>query len=213
MNVESIQIVQPQEYNPNGDRAFNQWTRSHEDICEYENQLRIGSKPMKYYVNQLNSPQMNAFREFTTVGNQQVYNVQNNYEHSVPTRLNPIYQTYVFPYSTTPGLSLQNPSREYADTESNLRFGTNLRNKKSAVATSEIDYNRWNYVSGETVQNAGQYGQVVGGSFQANSQGMDRDGFFDYKAQNNVIFANSAYPYFGLSSRNEIHNFASLNSC
>lgn len=209
MNAPDIQVVQPKQYNPNGDRAFNLWTRSHDDTCEYENQLRIGSKPMKYYVNQLNTPQMNPFTEFTVIGNQQVYNVQNNYQTPVPTRLNPIYQTYVFPYSTTPNLAQAAPSMMYADTESNLRFGANLRNKKSSVATSEIDFNRWDYVSAETVQNAGQFG----GSFQANAQGIDRDGFFDYKHQNNVLFANSAWPYFGISSRNQLHNFQEINNC
>lgn len=205
MNVQDIQLVQADQYNPNGNRAYNQWTRSHEDICEYENQLRVGSKPMKYYVNQLNTPQSNPFTEFTTVGNQQVYNVQNSFEHALPTRLNPIYQTYVFPYSTTPNLGQAAPSREYADTESNLRFGTNLRNKKSAVATSEVEYNRWDFVSAETVQSAGQ--------FQPNGQGIDRDGFFDYKAQNNVLFGNSAWPNGGISSRNQLHNFMNVNSC
>jgi hypothetical protein len=209
MNVPDIQLVQANQYNPNAGRAYNQWTRNHDDTCEYENQLRVGSKPMKYYVNQLNSPQMNPFTEFTTVGNQQVYNVQNNFEHALPTRLNPLYQTYVFPYSTTPFLGQSAPSREYADTESNLRFGTDLRSKKSAVTTSEVEYNRWNFVSAETVQNAGQFG----GSFQSNAQGIDRDGFFNYKAQNNVLFANSAFPYFGISSRNELHNYQNINNC
>jgi len=213
LNVEPVQIVQESQFNPNGNRAYNQWTRSHEDVCEYENQLRIGSKPMKYYVNQLNSPQMNPFMEFTVIGNQQVYNVENNYQHAVPTRLNPIYQTYVFPYSTTPNLGQASPSMMYSDTESNLRFGTNLRNKKSAVAISEIDYNRWDNVSAETVQQAGQFGQISNGRFQANSQGIDRDGFFDHNGWNNVLFANSAWPYFGISSRNQLHNYMNINSC
>ena len=213
MNAPDIQVVQQSQYNPNGNRSFNAWTRSHDDTCEYENQLRIGSKPMKYYVNQLNSPQINPFTEFTTVGNQQVYNVQNNFQTPVPTRLNPIYQTYVFPYSTTPNLGQASPSMMYSDTESNLRFGTNIRNKKSAVTLSEIDYNRWDPgVSAETVQNAGQFTQV-GGAFQPNSQGIDRDGFFDYKGQNNVIFGNSSFPYFGMSSRNQLHNFMQINNC
>jgi hypothetical protein len=205
LNVEKVQIVQPEQYNPNGDRSFNLWTRSHSDVCEYENQLRVGSKPIKYYVNQLNTPQNNPFMDYTTVGNQQVYNVQNNYQTPVPTRLNPIYQTYVFPYSTTPNLGQASPSMMYSDTESNLRFGNNLRNKKSAIDLSAIDYNRWDYVSAETVQNGGQ--------FQPNSQGIDRDGFFDYKAQNNVLFGNSAWPYFGISSRNQLHNAMDINSC
>ena len=216
MNPPDIQVVQGSQYNPNSGRAYNLWTRSHEDTCEYENQLRIGSKPMKYYVNQLNSPQMNPFMEFTVVGNQQVYNVQNNFQTPLPTRLNPIYQTYVFPYSTTPNLSQQAPSMLYADTESNLRWGTDLRQKKSSVTLSEIDYNRWEPgVSAQTVQNAGQFLGLnsVGGSLQANAQGIDRDGYFDYRSQNNVIFGNSSFPYFGMSSRNQLHNFLLINNC
>lgn len=201
------------QYNPNGDRAYNQWTRSHDDTCEYENQLRIGSKPMKYYVNQLNSPQMNPFMEFTVVGNQQVYGIQNNYQTPLPTRLNPIYQTYVLPYSTTPNLGQVAPSMMYSETESNMRFGTDVRQKKSSVSLSEVDYNRWNYVDPQTVQQAGQFGNLVGGRFQANSQGIDRDGFYDYKGWNNVLFANSAWPYFGISSRNELHNYMDINKC
>ncbi len=198
-----------QQHDPNRGRAFNQWTRNHDDLCEYENQERVGSKPMKYFVNQLNTPQGNQFTEFTTVGNQQVYGIQNNFEHSLPTRLNPLYQTYVFPYSTTPFLGQSAPSREYTDTESNLRFGNNVRNKKSAVASSELDFNRWDFVSAETVQNAGQFG----GSFQSNAQGMARDNQIDYKSQNNILFGNGAWPHFGISSRNELHNYQQINKC
>lgn len=193
-------------YNPNQDRAFNQLTSLHYDTCTYENELRIGSKPMKYYVNQFNSPQINPFTEFTTVGNQQVYGVQNNYEHPLPTRLNPIYQTYVFPYSTTPFLGQTAPSREYADTQSNLRFGTNERPKKSATLLSEVDYNRYEFnVDPQTVQNAGQF--IKGG------QGIDRDGYFMYNKQNNILFANSAFPPGGISSRNQLHNYVVKNNC
>lgn len=203
---------QPNQYQPNGNRAMNQLTSNKYDTCEYENQLRIGSKPMKYFVNQLNTPQMNPFTEFTVIGNQQVYNVQNSFEHALPTRLNPVYQTYVFPYNTTPNLAQAAPSMMYSDTDSNLRFGTDLRQKKSAVVLSEIDYNRWEPgVNAETVQNSGQFN--VGGKFQANSQGIDRDGFFDYKGQNNVLFANSAWPNGGISSRNQLHNFQDINQC
>jgi hypothetical protein len=194
-------------YSPNKERAFNQLTSIHYDVCTYENELRIGSKPMKYFVNQLNTPQVNPFTEFTVVGNQQVYNVQNNYENPLPTRLNPIYQTYVFPYSTTPFLAQQSPSRDYADTQSNLRFGTNNRDKKSAVLVSEIDYNRWApNVDARTVQNAGQF-------ILSNAQGIDRDGYYSPEVQNNVLFANSSWPVGGISSRNQLHNFVLKNGC
>lgn len=214
MNDPTIGLVQEDQYNPNLNRAFNQLTSTLYDTCTMENQLRVGSKPMKYYVNQFNSPQSNPFMEFTTIGNQQVYNVQNSYQTPLPTRLNPIYQSYVFPYSTSPFLGQQSPAREYADTDSNLRFGTNLRDKKSSVVLSEVDFNRWDFVAPETVQNAGNFG----GAFQSNGQGMNRDGigrdgYYDYKAQNNVLFANSAWPYFGISSRNELHNQIDINRC
>lgn len=208
---ENVDDIGALSFNPNKDRAFNLWTRSHEDVCEVSNSLRIGSKPMKYYVNQLNTPQSNPFMEFTTIGNQRVYNVDNDYQRPLPTRLNPLYQTYVLPYSTTPNLAQAAPSMMYSDTESNLRFGTDIRPKKSAVILSEIDYNQWNPgVSAETVQNAGQF---QGGAFQANAQGIDRDGFYDYKHQNNVLFANGAFPYFGISSRNELHNISDTKGC
>jgi len=200
-----IQLVQPEQYNPNSNRSFNQWTRSHDDVCEYENQLRIGSKPMKYYVNTFNSPQTNPFMEFTTVGNQQVYNVENNYQRSLPTRLNPIYQTYVFPYATTPFYGQSAPAMQYADTDSNLRFGTNLRDKKSAIPSSEIDYNRYQPNIEGTVQNAGQ--------FIAQGRGIDKEGYYDYKAQNNTIWQNSATPWGGISSRNQLHNEQTLRNC
>lgn len=195
-------------FDPNVNRAYNQYTRTHDDVCEYENQLVMGSKPIKYFVNQLNSPQSVDFMEFTPVGNQQVYGVQNTYDHALPTRLNALDQLYVFPYSTSPYLGQASPSREYADTDSNLRFGTDIRSKKSAVAASEIDYNRWDFVDAQTVQNSGQFG-----SFQSSGQGIDRDLYFDYKAQNNVLFANSAFPYFGISSRNELYNSSAMNGC
>ncbi len=198
------------EYSINSGRAFNQWTRSHEDTCEYENQLRIASKPMKYYVNQFNTPQVNPFLEYTTVGNQKQYNVQNEFQYPLPSRLNPIYPTYVLPLSTSPNYGATAPSMMYSDTESMLRLGSVSHEKKSAVSDSEIEYNRWDIVDPHTVQNAGQF--AIGGVIQASAQGMERKDF-DPFVQNNVLFANSAFPYYGISSRNELHNFMEINKC
>lgn len=206
---ESSKIFGPP-YNPNADRTFNQLTNVHYDTCSYENELRIGSKPMKYYVNQFNSPQINPFTEFTIVGNQKQYNVSNMYDHPMPTRLNPIYPTYVFPYPTSPTLGQQNPSREYANTETMLRFGTDLRALKSAADLSSVDYNRWEpNVSEITVQNAGQ--DLPG--LVRTQQPIGKDGYYNMNYPNNVLFANSTFPYFGISSRNELHNYVQLNNC
>lgn len=199
-------------YDVNVNRSFNQFTKISYDICSYENSLRLGSKPMKYYVNQLNTPQSNPFMEFTQIGNQRVYNVENEYQRSLPTRLNGLPQTYVFPHLTTPNLAQASPSMIYADTESNLRFGSDLKPKKSAVSLSEVDYNQWNPgVNSVTVQNAGQFN--VGAALQSNAQGIDRDGFYDYKGQNNVIFGNSSFPQSGISSRNQLYNMSQVNDC
>lgn len=219
----------PEQYNVNGNRAFNQFTRNHYDVCEYENELRIGSKPMKYYVNQLNTPQTNTFQEFTVIGNQKQYNVRNDYERPLPTRLNPIYPSYVLPYQTTPYLANTAPSREYTDTSTNLRFGNDsFREKKSSVALGEIDLNRWNIgVSEETVQNAGQFNPDIPGAKMQQSMGsvgggiwsnrdesnIKSDGYYNPYASNNVLFANSAWPPGGISSRNQMHNYMNINNC
>lgn len=195
-------------YDPNGDRSFNQFTRTHYDVCNYENQLRLGARPIKYVVNQYNNPQVNPFMMYTEIGNQKTYNVENMYDRALPTRLNPLNEVYVFPYSTTPFLGALNASREYSDTESNLRYGTYLRDKKSAVDIGQVDYARWDPgVSDVTVQNAGQFGN---GKMQ---QPIGKDGFFDYSSQNNVLFMNSAVPFGGISSRNQLHNFVATNNC
>ena len=229
--------IPTQENKPNLGRTFNQFTRSHYDTCEYETQLRVGSKPMKYYVNQLNSPQVNPFTDFTVIGNKKQFDVRNDYERPLPSRLNALPQSYVLPYATTPFLANAHSAREYSNTESNLRFGSDLREKKSALALGEVDYNRWDSgVNEVTVQNAGQFnmknttndspkifnidknGMMPGAKIQNSlatvpNDLVERENVFDYKEQNNVIFANSAWPYFGISSRDLLHNASQLNNC
>lgn len=190
--------------------TFNQWTRVYDDNCNEENRLRLASKPMKYYVNQYNSPQVDPFQEYSIVGNQKTYGVRNEFERPIPTRLNPIYPSQVEPFPTTGFLGLTNPSRMYADTSAELRWGNELRSKPSEVALSEKDYNRWSPgVDSQTVQNAGQFSSVAGGSLQQPGP----EGYYNYTEQNNVIFTNSATPYFGLDTRNLLRNVVSLSNC
>jgi hypothetical protein len=189
--------------------SFNQWTRIRDDNCNEENRLRIGSKPMKYYVNQYNSPQTDPFQEYSVIGNQKAYGVRNEFERAMPTRLNPIYPVQVEPYLTTPFLGQTNPNRMYDETSGALRWGSDLRNKKSENSLAEKDYNRYQPgVASQTVQNAGQFA-MVGGALQA----PGRDGYYDYNTENNIIFSNSATPYFGLSTRDLLHNLVNLSGC
>lgn len=194
--------------------TFNQWTRIYDDNCNEENRLKIGSKPMKYYVNMYNSPQMSPFMEYTVIGGQKQYNVRNDFERAIPTRLNPVYDVSVLPYNTTPFLGQANENRIYTDTSSVLRWGSDLRNQKSITAISERDYNRWvPNVNPETVQNAGQFGAKRQNAIGTIEQNTDENGFYDPLAQNNVLFMNSAVPYFGISSRNLLHNIVDVSGC
>ncbi len=198
--------------NNNYNRAFLQNTGIKNDICSMQNQQLISSKPMKYYVNEYNSPQVNSFETYSVVGNQKVFNVRNEYERPIPSRLNPIYPVYTEPYSTTPFLGNVSSDRSHVDTDTNLRWGSNLRPKNSESSLGEKDYNRWSPgVNDYIVQNAGQF---PGGAMQ---QAIGEDGLYNYTAQNNVIFGNSALPGgstgFGISSRNILHNYQMMNDC
>lgn len=195
----------PNEYNPNGDRAYNQWTRSYDDTCRYANQALLASKPMKYYVNQLNSPQTDPFMNFTEIGNQKAYGVSNEYDRPIPSRLNPLYPTQVAPYPTSPNLAQPYQARMYNDTGSDLRWGKDIRDKKSAVDLGSITLNRWDFIDPALVQNAGQ--------FNSRLQNVGPGEYYNYTAQNNTLFGNSAFPYFGMSSRNQLHNAVQLYGC
>jgi len=204
--------ARPQDYTYNSKEdwrapSYNQWTRIYDDNCSEQNRLRIGSKPMKYFVNEYNSPEVDPFMNFTVIGNQKQYDVKNDYERSIPTRLNPLYPVSILPYNTTPFVGSANVDRQYVDTSSNLRWGSDIKNMKSQNGTTEVDFNRWAPgVDAYTVQNAGQFaGMKV--------QQAGPDGYYDYSEQNNVILYNSAVPYFGISSRNLLHNVVDLSGC
>jgi len=192
--------------------TFNMWTRIYDDNCNEENRLRIASKPMKYYVNQYNSPQVDPFIQYSIIGNQKQYDVRNEYERPVPTRLNPIYPTQVEPYPTSPFLGSNNPDRTYVDTSDALRWSREMgiKSLKSETALSEKNYNRWDFVDTETVQNAGQFN--LGSKLQT-AGSVGKDGYYRYDTPNHVIMGNGAAPYFGLSSRNLLHNISDLTNC
>lgn len=194
--------------------TFNQWTKIHDDNCNEANRLRIGAKPMKYYINQYNSPQFEPFMQYSIVGNQKQYNVRNEFERPEPTRLNPIYPSQVTPYPTSPFLGQNYPDRMYVDTDDALRWSRDsaIRNKKTANDNSAKNYNRWDFVDAATVQNAGQF--QFGAKLQSNGRfDLDKDGYYKYTGDNHVIMGNGAVPYFGLSSRNLLHNIVDLSGC
>lgn len=198
--------------------SFNQWTRIYDDNCNEENRLRIGSKPMKYFANEFASPQVAPFMTYTTIGGQKQYDVRNDYERPIPTRLNPMYEVSVLPYNTTPFLGAANAARSNVDTDSNLRWGSDLKNLKSTKGNTEVEFNRWNPgVNAYTVQNAGQFtGLRAQGAMPLRTGDIEKEvteTYYDPNGQNNVIFGNSSFPYFGIASRNMLHNIVDLTGC
>jgi hypothetical protein len=210
-------------YQINGEKSFNNWTRIHGDSCSYQNQLRLADLPFTYYANVLNTPQIrdsNPVQEFTVVGNLKPYNVRNEFERPVPTRLNPIYPTYTAPYGTSPFLGKAYVSREFIDDDTTLETGkaiSNLKEKKSAKQLSEVQYQQpWNpAVQGETVQNAGQFnkGEKVKNMVAVQNALGATQYIPNIQNKNHVIFMNGAVPYYGISSRNELHNAVQLFGC
>ncbi len=196
-------------YNSSADwRAptYNQWTRIHDDNCNEENRLNIAAKPMKYFVNQFNSPQVAPFMKYTEVGGQRTFDVRNDYERAIPSRLNGIYETSILPYNTTPFLGQASENRMYTDTSSQLRIGSDMRALKSQTGNTEVDFNRWApNVDAATAQNAGQ--------FNGKLQQAGPDGYYNYAEQNNTLWLNSASPPGGISSRNLLHNIVEMSGC
>lgn len=169
---------------------FNQWTRVHDDPCAYVNDQRILRKPIKYYTNRLQAPaptNQQEYSYFTTVGNQKTYDVRTNINfptNGSPTHLGDKWAIqYVLPLMTSPQLGANNIDVSKIDVNSNiLRIGelTNQRNNPKSI-TSITDYNRWEFVDPNVVQNP-----------------------------KHIIFANGVIPRGGIDTRNELRNFVQL---
>jgi hypothetical protein len=173
--------------------TFNQFTRTHNDECAYTNEVRIMRKPFKYYTNRIWAPSPTNERQFsyyTPVGNQKIYNVGNNVQFpssGSPTHLGDKRMIqYVQPFVTSPLLGSNTINTADIDLNSEvIRFGTptNLRINPKDV-TSATDYNRWEFVDPNLVQNP-----------------------------DHIIFADGVIPRGGISSRNELRNYMSLTNC
>lgn len=177
------------------DNTFNQWTRQNNDTCGYVNQVRIMRKPLKYYVNRVWAPaptNNNQFITFTPVGNQKAYDVSGNLTFpgiGNPTSLgNKRYIEFVQPFNTTPDLGNNSINSSVIDINSNiLGFGigelTNQKDQTKAITTS-TDYNRWDFVDSNVVQNP-----------------------------KNIIFADGVIPRGGIDTRGQLRNYTQLNNC
>lgn len=177
------------------DAPFNQFTREKNDVCSYVNQMRILRKPFKYFVwlPWAPAPTNNSqFQMYTPIGNQRAYNVSNNLTYPETGELtsyrNKKYLNYVVPLRTSPQLGANNVNVSNVDVNSKyLGFGIGELTNPNILTkdvTMSVDYNRWDFVDPKLVQNV-----------------------------DNIIFAKGVIPPGGISSRNELRNFAQLNSC
>ena len=147
----------------NDDRQFNTWTNIHNDPASTNNSYKISTKPIKYYVNSLNTKAgtENQDLNFTIVGNAQFSAVANIYDRAIPSNLSRgVSSTYTFPHSTGAFLgSTNNISHVNTDTDLNLKTGLNIRPKRSENDLSDIKYPHYGDVSvkASIVQNAGQF--------------------------------------------------------
>ena len=147
----------------NKNNNFNTWTGIYNDPATTNNSYKLSTKPMKYYVNSLNTKDGTENRDlsYTTVGQAQFSAVSNVYDRAIPSNLNRgVSSTYTFPHSTSSFLgSTNNISHVNTDTDLNLKTGLNIRPKRSENDISAIKYPHYGDISvkEELVQNAGQF--------------------------------------------------------
>lgn len=176
--------------------TYNQWTRQHDDPCAYTNEQRILRKPIKYYTNRVWAPGPTGsvndsdFSYFTAIGNQKGYNVKNNLVYpeigELTSKGNKKFIQYILPFQTSPLLGSNTVNTTDIDTSSRfLRIGepTNL-NYLTKDVTTAVDYDRWEFVDPNIVQNP-----------------------------DNIIFANGVIPRGGISTRNELQNYSEIENC
>jgi len=149
----------------NQNRTFNQWTGKETDSCEYNNRLNLATKPMEYYVNNINSiaglPNDETFLSFTPIGNAATVNIPNINERPIPSTLQTTSSVYNLPYNTSPFLGSSNNINVLdTDIDLTLKTGLHLRSKNNQAELSEKKWPRYGDIHAAaieaTVQNAGQ---------------------------------------------------------
>jgi len=147
----------------NQDRSFNTWTGIHNDPATTKNSYKLSTKPLKYYVNSLNTKDGTENRDlsFTKIGQAQFSAIPNIYDRAIPSNLNRgVSSTYTFPHSTSAFLgSTNNINHVNTDTDLHLKTGLNIRPKRSENDISAVKYPHYGDVSvkEDIVQNAGQF--------------------------------------------------------
>lgn len=150
----------------NNDRVFNQLTSNAYDSCDYNNKLKLSTKPLNYYINSLNNisglDNNEQYLAFTPIGNAATQNISNLFDRSLPTNLNRLSSVYTLNYSTSPFLGASNNINTLdTDTDLTLKTGLGLRNKNNQAQLSAKNFPHYGDIHGDdigvTVQNFGQY--------------------------------------------------------
>ena len=166
------------------EQKFNQFANLHSDQCYVENQMRISTKPVKYYTNPIT---FNNFEDtcdpFPMIGNQKVYNIRNEFERSMPTNLRSLPSVYSTKYTTSPFLGNQSVAREDVDVYSEVVVPKYMDYKRTNNDFSSVDYTNytWDYIDSDLIQ-----------------------------SPDHIIMD---LPRGGISTRNEYINIVDLNGC
>lgn len=208
----------------NENRVFNQFTRGYYDSCEYQNLLKVATKPLKYVVNSFNNTTgtENPDLAFTPVGNQRPENVRNMYERPLPSKLNRSNTVYTLPYATSPGIGYAN-NVNTLDTDLDLSLKTGIGQNRLKSSGKDISYVTFPHYGDlydseftKTVQNAGNYfkeGSVYTDRLNEQIRGLNE------QESLNTNGIGIIRPYtglnFGISSRVAYMNLANgpLKSC
>lgn len=145
---------------------FNQMTDKYTDNCNYENQLKLSTKPMKYHTNSLNNisslPNNENHLSFTPIGNAQTVHISGEYERFIPSTLQKKSSTYTFNYNTSPFLGSENNINSLnTDTDLILKTGLTMKPKNNQYDLAEKKWPVFGDIYAAsmavTVQNAGQF--------------------------------------------------------
>ena len=198
------------------DNSYNQFTNTSYDTSAYNDKMRIGTAPMKYYINDFNTIEgtNNPFLTYTPIGNAQTQGMSGDFERPLPSRLNSLPTTHTLNYSTTPQLGLSsNINTEQTDMDLILKTGLTLRPKNSGNPISELKYPHFGDISSKEIelshQNAGQF-------YPKNLDRVYDKDVCGLNCQQNIVSQGTGVIWpigqqIGLSSRNAYYNYAQGN--
>jgi hypothetical protein len=174
----------------NGGRLLNQWTRNHTDNCDYQQQLRLSTQPLKYYVNSLNNisgvnKNGTDYLSFTPIGNASQVNIRSEFERPIPSSLSrSAGSVFTTPYATSPNLGMSSNVNNFrTDEDLTLKTGLGIRSRNNQAQLSSIQWPVYGDIHTRDIevthQNAGQFYDERLGYTTSNNPSLKRENYKD----------------------------------